>query len=182
MHSIRILRTTLGILLLVTVTFGQSGQKATPSPSASKAPKQLPADLKDFFIGEWSGAGEFSNGKKIEADVSFSADLDNQWLSYSHTDRLPNKYKARGMWGFDRESGKFVMLLSNNFGGARLFVSDGWADGKIVFNRERLLAALSVAERFTFARESASSFRMTYETSRDEKAWRVGDYLTFKRK
>ena len=74
------------------------------------------------------------------------------------------------------------MLLSNNFGGARLFVSDGWADGKIVFNRERLLTALSVAERFTFARESASSFRMTYETSRDEKAWRVGDYLTFKRK
>jgi hypothetical protein len=40
-------------------------QKAKPSPSAPKAPKQLPADLKDSFIGEWSGAGEFSNGKKI---------------------------------------------------------------------------------------------------------------------
>src|SRR5205814_5847155 len=89
--------------------------------------------------------------KRSKPTVSFSADLDNQWLSYSHTDRLPNKYKARGMWGFDRESGKFVMLLNDNFGGARLFVSDGWADDKIVFNRERLLAALSVEERFTFA-------------------------------
>ena len=74
------------------------------------------------------------------------------------------------------------MLLNDNFGGARLFVSDGWSDGKIVFNSERLLAVLSMEERFTFARESAGSFRMTYETNRDEKAWRLGDYLTFKRK
>jgi hypothetical protein len=95
-HSIQISRATLAVLLLVTVTFGPSAQKATQSSSAPKAPKQLPADLKDFFIGEWSGAGELSNGKKIEADVSFSADLDNQWLSYSHTDRVPNKYKPAG--------------------------------------------------------------------------------------
>jgi hypothetical protein len=60
----------------------------------------LPAGLKEFFVGEWSGAGEFSNGRKIEADVSFSTDLDNQWLSYRHTDRAPNKYKAWGMWGY----------------------------------------------------------------------------------
>src|SRR6267154_2791130 len=177
MHSIRILLTAGLFFMAGAATLGQSTQKTAPPPSAPKAPKQPPADLKDFFIGEWSGAGEFSNGKKIEADVNFSADLDNQWLSYRHTDRLPNKYKARGMWGFDRESGKFVMLLSDNFGGARLFVSDGSADDKIVFNRERLLAVLLVEERFTFARESANSFRMTYETSRDEKAWRLGDYL-----
>lgn len=183
MISTRILLMTTGLVLMaVSATLGQSTAKATPSVSPPNAPKQLPADLKEFFVGEWSGAGEFSNGRKIEADVSFSTDLDDQWLSYHHTDRAPNKYKARGMWGFERNSGKFVMLVNDNFGGARLFVSDGWLEGRIVFNSENLLTRSSVLERFTFARESASTFRMSYETSQDGKTWRLGDYLIFRRK
>ncbi|HYX30035.1 MAG TPA: hypothetical protein VE863_15950 [Pyrinomonadaceae bacterium] len=179
----RIFLTTIGIVLMaVSVTFSQGTPKATSSPSQPNAPKQLPAGLEEFFVGEWTGAGELSNGRNIEADVSFAADLDNQWLNYSHNDRAPNKYKARGMWGFERNSGRFVMLLNDNFGGARLFVSDGWLDGRIVFNSEKLLVLSSVQERFTFARESATTFRMTYEISRDGKTWRIGDYLIFRRK
>lgn len=74
------------------------------------------------------------------------------------------------------------MLVNDNFGGARLFVSDGWLEGRIVFNSENLLTRSSVLERFTFARESASTFRMSYETSQDGKTWRLGDYLIFRRK
>ncbi|HLN98198.1 MAG TPA: DUF1579 family protein [Pyrinomonadaceae bacterium] len=182
MNSFRKWLTVAAVLAMVAATFGQSTQRATALTSAQKAPKQLPADLKEFFIGQWSGAGEFSNARKIEADVSFSADLDNQWLNYRHTDRAPNKYKATGMWGFDRDSERFLMLVTDNFGGARLFVSDGWLDGRIVFNSARLLAVSPMQERFTFARESANTFRMTYETSRDGNTWRLGDYLIFRRK
>ena len=183
MHWIRVLFAITGIVLMVvSATLGQSTPKVTPSPSPPNAPKQLPADLKEFFVGEWNGVGEFSNGVRIEADVSFSADLDNQWLSYRHTDRAPNKYKAWGMWGFERNSGKFVMLVNDNFGGARLFVSDGWLDGQIVFNGVSLLSVSSVQERFTFTRESANTFRMSYETSGHAMGWRLGDFLIFKRK
>jgi hypothetical protein len=100
---------------------------------------------------------------------------------YRHTDQEPNKFKAVGMWGFDRDSDKFLMLLHDNFGGARLFLSDGWQGEKIVFQRGALLTTPPVQERFTFAREAADAFRMTYETSRDGKTWQLGDSLLFRK-
>ena len=152
----------------------------TPKPQAKK-PVPLPADLTAFFSGDWEGAGEFASGKKIEADASFRAELDNQWLFYRHTDRAPNSYKTFGTWGFDRESGKFVMLASDNSGGARLFISEGWKDGKIVFLKNSLLAPVTFYERFTFEKQSDKTFKMTYESSRDGQQWRLGDYLIFER-
>ncbi|SRR5258707_1303130 len=68
---------------------------APPTPQAKfDPPIRLPNDLVDFFSGEWNGTGEFASGKKIEADISFTPDLDGQWLVYRHADRPPNRYKA----------------------------------------------------------------------------------------
>lgn len=152
-------------------------------------PVRLPNDLVTFFSGEWSGAGEFADGKKIEADASFMPDLDNQWLAYRHTDRAPNKYKAFGMWGFEYTSKKFVMTVTDNFGGARLFSSDGWMDGKIIFLKNSAISLQASdtkqperRERFTFEKQNNDEFKMTYEVSPDGKVWKLGDYLIFKRK
>lgn len=170
----------------LTIAADASAQEAKPAASpvpkpAAKKAVPLPADLMAFFSGEWTGAGKFASGKKIEADASFKADLDNQWLVYRHIDRAPNNYKTFGTWGFDRETGKFVMLASDNFGGARLFVSDGWRDGRIVFLKSSLLAPVTFYERFTFEKQSDKTFKMTYESSRDGQQWRLGDYLIFKK-
>ena len=163
---------------------------ATPTPPPKfEPPTRLPVDLVHFFSGEWQGQGEFANGRKIEADVSFAPDLDNQWLVYRHHDLAPNQYQALGLWGFEAVSKTFVMVVNDNFGGSRLFSSEGWTNGKIVFRKAALITPQSDArlnppttqERFTFERQTDDSFKMTYESSRDGASWQLGDYLVFKK-
>jgi hypothetical protein len=183
-----------GAVLIVPTKTQDKTNPAAPAAAPARQqkfdpPMRLPTDLVRFFSGEWAGAGEFASGKKIEADVSFSPDLDNQWLVYRHTDRAPNSYKALGMWGDEYASKKFIMVINDNFGGARLFSSEGWHDGKIVFLRQNTLAPQTGAaaqsgnqERFTFERQTDETFKMTYEVSKDGANWRMGDYLIFKKK
>ncbi len=151
-------------------------------PPKYETPKTVPVEMAEFFVGEWEGQGEFSSGKKIEADVSFTMELDNQRLLYRHADRLPNSYKALGTWGYNRETNKFVMFVQDNFGGSRVFESDGWQNGKIIFLKDVPATAKAYPERFTFEAKAPNLFKMTYEASRDGKTWKLGDYINFKRK
>lgn len=161
---------------------------ATPPPKF-EPPTRLPADLVGFFAGEWQGEGEFANGRKIEADVSFTSDLDDQWLVYRHRDRAPNRYQALGTWGYESASRTFVMVVQDNFGGSRLFASAGWKDGRIVFLKAATITphpqtdagSPAFQERFTFERQSDEAFKMTYESSKDGSNWRLGDCLVFKK-
>jgi len=192
-----IVRALIFLFIVTGPTFpALSQEKTTTKPVTAPVPQRkfdpptrLPVELVQFFAGEWSGAGEFANGKKIEADVSFTPDLDNQWLVYHHTDRVPNSYKALGVWGFEYTSKTFVMILNDNYGGARLFSSVGWRESKIVFLKQGTISPQTGAvaqpqnqERFTFERQSDDAFKMTYEVSKDGASWRVGDYLIFKKK
>ena len=152
---------------------------ATPTPPA--APQRTPRDFLEFFAGEWSGIGDFGTDKQIESEITFTPELDNQWLVYHQTDRTTN-YKTRGTLGVDRSSGQFVMILNDNFGGVRLFVSEGWANGKIVFERVAMSKPLTSQERFTFERRTDDSFRLAYETRRDGQATKIGNYLFSKKK
>jgi hypothetical protein len=81
-----------------------------------------------FFAGNWSCTGEFGSGKKIEADVSFTPELDGNWLLYRHHDRAPGPFKALALWGVDQPSGSLVAVMEDNFGNARLFTSNGRMD------------------------------------------------------
>jgi len=165
--------------------------KPAPSPVPQQKiepPVRLPKDLVDFFCGEWSGAGEFANGKKIEADAAFMPSLDDQWLVYRHADHAPGIYKAQGMWGYEYTSKTFVMILNDNFGGLRLFTSKGWVDGKLIFLKSDSLSLQKTTtspatrqERFIFERLTDESFKMTYETSTKGTEWRMSDYLVFKK-
>jgi len=184
--------------MVTAITSLQSQERFTPStisPTPTlrqqvESPLRLPKDLSAFFAGEWFGNGEFANGKKIQADVSFKPDLDDQWLIYRHTDRAPGLYKALGMWGIERSSKRLIMIVNDNFGGMRLFTSEGWVNGAVVFQKDTAIMPASPAaapqqvirERFSFERQADDMFKMTYETSNDGKTWRLGDYLIFKRK
>lgn len=140
--------------------------------------QQQKTELK-FFIGEWSGEGEFANGKKISADVSFKFKLDSSWIEYQHTDRPPNRYSALSIWGYDKASGKFVSQVFDNFGGSRKFTSAGWEGSKFILTYD---TPKPPYQRFIYERLDAGSFKMTYEMSQDGTTWKMGDYLVFKRK
>lgn len=144
------------------------------------APTRVPAEMAAFFGGEWSGKGAFASGRPIEAEVSFTPELDGQWLQYRHTDRAPNSYKALGLWGTESGSRKLVMTVNDNGGGARTFASEGWQDGKVVFVRTISSEPLR-EERFVFERTSSDSFHMAYEVHAGDKPWRMIDQLSFER-
>lgn len=76
------MKSTLFILLIASALFC-SAQQPTTDPAMIK-----------FFGGNWSCAGEFASGKKVEADVSFAPELDGKWLLYRHADRPPGQFKA----------------------------------------------------------------------------------------
>lgn len=181
-----LLKCVVFLLLGLTVSnLSSASADATPAAVKLAAPtlKQLPADLVTFLAGRWRGIGAFASGKKIEATVVFAPDLEGQWLSYRHDDIRPGKYHASGYWGVEADSSALVMILMDNFGGIRLFTSDGWANGVITFkDGERIpvvAGRTARQERFVFQRKSMTSFRMTYEVSADGVSWKMGDYLDF---
>lgn len=191
---IRLYPMTFLVILIAGAFVAAPAHSQVASPAASAvaktappAPQKLPQDVVDYFSGEWSGKGEFASGKKIEADIGFRADLDGQWLAYRHTDRPPGKYKAAGLWGFERASKAFVMTLNDSSGGARTFSSTGWRDGRVVFERDVDASAEGPAaarkrERFTFLRETDDRMKMVYEVNPDGGHWKMVDYLIFVRR
>ena len=133
-----------------------------------------------FFVGHWTGEGQFSNGKKIAADVAFELSLDSSWLIYTHRDKAPNSYKADSYWGVDGPTGEFIANCFDNFQGHRLFASDGWKNGKMVLTDHAFLTGVGTYfEHFRYEKLSEKSFKMSYETSRDGITWSLGDELVF---
>lgn len=136
----------------------------------------------EYLTGKWNCQGSFASGKPIAATMSFHETLNGAWFAASHDDVPPSSYHAMAFWGTPR-SGGFVAHIADSGGGMRRFVSaDGWKDGRIIIARDTALATAQFkgryAERFTYARESANTFRMTYETAvGDAAAWKMGDTL-----
>jgi hypothetical protein len=146
----------------------------------AQQPTTDPAMVK-FFSGNWSCAGAFASGKKIEADLSFTPELEGKWLLYRHSDRPPGIFKAVVLWGVDQPSGKLVSMAADNFANARLFTSDGWKDGTVIFTGAAILDQKTSQERFRYERQSDNSFKMTYERSVDGQ-WKMGDFIVCTRK
>lgn len=162
------------ITLSLLATLPASPQMNPPTPYRPDS------SLLHFFRGSWHGEGAFANGKKIAADASFQVGLDSSWLVYTHRDRSPGPYQADAYWGEDRQTGEFLAYSFDNFQGHRQFVSPGWKDGRLVLTAHAWLPSVgSYFEHFIYEKLSATSFKMTYETSRDGIEWRMGDWLVF---
>lgn len=132
-----------------------------------------------YFIGTWNGEGEFASGKKISATLSFTLSLDSCWLVSEHADKAPNQYKATSMWGIDAD-GAFLAYTFDNFHGHRQFVSDGWKDGRLILSANDYHAKSGLQfQHFIYEKLSATSFKMTYEVSKDGIEWRLIDHLVF---
>jgi hypothetical protein len=169
-------KTIILFAIFLSVSFGAMAQSNNPS-------NKLSDDFVNFFVGNWTGEGEFANGKKISADLTFKMSLDNAWLIYEHTDKLPNKYKALSMWGVDAVSGQFAAYTFDNFQGHRKFASDGWKDGKLVLTVNEFVPQRGqIFQHFIYEKLSDKSFKMTFETSGDSIKWKMVDYLVFTKK
>jgi hypothetical protein len=109
--------------------------------------------------------------------------MDSSWVNYEHTDRLPNRYKTLSMWGVDAVTGQFTVYAFDNFHGHRKFASDGWKGNKLILTTNEYYPQRGLLfQHFIYEKLSDITFKMTYETSKDGIAWKLGDYLLFTKK
>jgi hypothetical protein len=151
-------------------------------PSKAPTPRSVVPEMVDFLTGRWSCQGKFATGKPIAATKEFHETLNGAWLAETHDDTPPSSYHAMTMWGTPR-SGGFVAHIADNGGGMRRFVSaGGWKHDTITITRDTTLETPQFkghyAEHFVYTHESATTFRMTYETQAGENpAWHMGDTM-----
>lgn len=140
---------------------------ATASPDA---PFQDFADLQ----GRWTCHGVFpASGKTIDSIVRFDLDMDGGALVKHHDDTSPPAlYHALETWGYDARNGRYNASILDSSGGMRLFLSNGWKDGRLVW---RSAPDVQPAQRFTYRRE-AHGLRIDWERER-QGVFVIGDTL-----
>jgi len=135
------------------------------------------APFRDFsdLTGHWTCHGVFpATGKTIDSSIRFDLDLQGKALVKHHDDTSPPAlYHALEAWGYDAKSGRYNATILDNFGGARLFSSDGWKDGRLVWHSA---PEVKPAQRFTYVREPQEGLRIDWEVER-ESGFVVGDTL-----
>jgi hypothetical protein len=159
-------------LALATLLLAGAASAATPP----EAPFHDYADL----IGHWSCHGVFpANGKTIDSELRFESDLGGKALLKHHDDTsAPALYHAVEAWGYDAKSNRYNATILDNFGGARLFSSTGWAGDTLLWTSA---PEIQPAQRFRYIRLPLGKLRIDWEVEK-QGAMVVGDTLTCERK
>jgi hypothetical protein len=179
-------KTLLLLVLLAPTIYGfESDLLAQQSGGGTASPAvKLKAEVEPLasFEGKWACRGVFpSNGKTIESQIMFSAELEGAWLLARHDDLPPNRFHAFELWGFDPAEKQFVAFLYDNFGGVRRFTSFEWTEDKLIWIGESLKTDPPTVERFVYKRDNPSQFVVNWEVKKGTADWAVGDTLTCKK-
>jgi len=144
---------------------------------SSGAMASTDAPLHDFadLQGEWTCHGVFpASGKTIDSTVRFAFDLDGKALVKHHDDTsAPALYHALEAWGYDAKNQRYNATILDSFGGARLFSSAGWKDGRLLWSSA---PEVKPAQLFTYVREGHKGLRIDWEVEK-EGAFVIGDTL-----
>jgi len=147
---------------------------ALASSHAVAAPDEA---FHDFaaLTGEWTCHGIFpASGKTIDSTLRFEFDLNGKALVKHHDDTSPPAmYHALEAWGYDAKNTRYNAAILDNFGGARVFSSDGWKDGRLVWTSA---PEVKPAQRFIYAHEANQGLRIDWEVLKGD-SYVVGDTL-----
>jgi len=133
--------------------------------------------FRDFanLTGQWTCHGVFpASGKTIDSTVNFAFDLEGKAVVKHHDDTsAPATYHALEAWGYDAKAHQYNATILDSFGGARVFSSEGWKDGRLVW---RSSSEIQPAQRFTYAREPGDTLRIDWEVQK-QGGFVIGDTL-----
>lgn len=130
--------------------------------------------------GEWTCHGVFpASGKTIESTLHFERDLAGKALLKHHDDTSPPAmYHAVEAWGYDAKASRYNATILDNFGGARIFSSEGWRDGRLIWTSA---PEVKPAQRFSYIRVTPERLRIDWEVERNGNMV-VGDTLNCERR
>lgn len=145
---------------------------------ASTSAIASPTDaLHDFaaLTGEWTCHGVFpATGKTIDSTLRFEFDLGGKALVKHHDDTSPPAmYHALEAWGYDAKNSHYNATILDNFGGARLFSSEGWKNDRLVWTSA---PEVKPAQRFVYVQEATQGLRIDWEVLKGD-SYVVGDTL-----
>ncbi|TBR40433.1 MULTISPECIES: hypothetical protein [Dyella] len=133
--------------------------------------------FRDFanLSGQWTCHGVFpASGKTIDSVIRFESDLSGQAMVKHHDDTSPSSnYHALEAWGYDAKAARYNAVIMDNFGGARIFGSEGWRDGRLVWTSA---PEVKPAQRFVYVRMPENRLRVDWEIERGGKMV-IGDTL-----
>jgi hypothetical protein len=127
------------------------------------------------LTGQWRCHGVFpSTGKTIDPTIRFEFDLGGKALVKHHDDTsAPALYHALEAWGYDAKNARYNATILDNFGGTRLFSSEGWKDDRLVWTSA---PEVTPAQRFIYQRETPKGLRIDWEVFKDG-SFVIGDTL-----
>jgi hypothetical protein len=129
-----------------------------------------------YFLGAWQCSGSFpSSGKAIASTMRFESDLAGNAVVKHHDDLPPNAYHAIETWNYASADKRFNDAIADNYGGVRLFSTDGWHDGVLTWSSA---AGVTPVQQFVYTRLSATSMRVDWQVSKDATHYTIGDTLT----
>lgn len=88
------------------------------------------------------------------------------------------------LWSVEARTGQFIAyaFAFDNGQGHRQFQSEGRKDNRLVLeNVQEYPGRGTIYQHFIYEQLESDQFKMTYETSKDGKTWKMIDYLVFKR-
>lgn len=148
-----------------------------PSPGAHAAEQRPLAPLK-YFVGHWTCAGHFTNGKPVQSHDQVSSELAGHWIRVQHVEDPPSRWRADEWWGYDKVMKHFTVVLFDNFDNTRHYLSSGWVGNVLTLENT---AVKGFIDRFVFERRSGTEYRVVYSYRKDAGAWHVGDEQVCKR-
>jgi hypothetical protein len=129
-----------------------------------------------YFLGNWSCSGSFpASGKPIASTIRFESDLGGTAVVKHHDDLPPNMFHAIEVWNYSPTDKRFNDAIADNFGGVRIFVSDGWNGAAFTWSSAPDVKPM---QQFVYTRLSDSSMRVDWRVSKDGTRYVVGDTLT----
>jgi hypothetical protein len=128
-----------------------------------------------YFLGTWNCSGSFpASGKTIASTMRFESDLGGAAVVKHHDDVPPNTFHAIEAWNYSPTDKRFNDAIADNFGGVRIFVSDGWIGDVFTWNSAPEVKPM---QQFVYTRLSSTSMRVDWHVSKDGTHYVVGDTL-----
>jgi hypothetical protein len=164
--------TRIAIFVLATSLAAAAQDKSAKKPAP---PKPDPALVQAFgsSVGKWSCSGTTNmpkdmGGGTLKTKSTMTIRREAGGFAYSGDYNMaPNKafpgMKGKMMWTYDPAAKKFYELAADTTGGAMRGESDGFKDGKMVWNEEGTMMGKSTKSTTTITQKGKKAIDIQFE-------------------
>ena len=176
MKTARVMMILLAVLVTgLPVLAQQKGDSAMPQMPSFGPPAEMQQVAK--FVGTWKFQGEMrmdptKEWTKSEATCVFSYVAGGAALQMEYTGPMMGmEMKGLGLTGFDRETGKWQSIWTDNLAGRISYYEGDFKDGKLVVTGKDTMQGMTMYTRMTDYDITDKTIQWMMESSMDGQTW-----------